>query len=159
MIVVGYSLDYKCVEATERRTDDWKTRNDRKTEDRKSGWAILDTCCNTSMAGKAWFEEYIRELPETERRKVLGPYKTEAKITFAAEQQHKSLAEYEVPVSLHGEETKIRVQILDTDIPLMISGEDMKRAGAIIDLRRERIILNGTEEAVSYTHLTLPTKA
>ena len=135
--------------ATDGRSDDEKTDNDERTKGRRGGWAILDTCCNASMAGKTWLEDYLRKLPEIRRREISGPYPTDAEVTFGAERQHKSLAEYEIPVSLHNETTKIRVQILDMDIPLMISGEDMKKAGAIIDLKREKIILNGTEREMS----------
>ena len=112
---------------------------------RGGGWAVLDARCDVSIAGKLWFESYRRGLPEAKRREISGPYATDIAIIFEEERRYKSLGEYEIPMSLYGKTTRMRVQILNSDIPLMISRKDMERARTTIDAENEETTPDNTQ--------------
>ena len=91
-----------------------------------SNCAALDTCCTSSVAGKPWLEMYLRELSVQDRNKVNGPRNGFRVFKFGNSAKLPSLGYYTVPVVIAGKKGTIDLDIIDSDIPLLMSKKAMK---------------------------------
>ena len=121
--------------------------------------AALDTCCTTSVAGENWLSIYLESLPQDYKSKVKGPLKGEKWFQFGNQGVLKSKAKYLLPARLGTTDTMIEVEIINSDIPLLLSKAAMKKAGMTIYLSEDaaevfnqKISLNTT----SAGHYVLP---
>ena len=99
--------------------------------------AALDTCCTTSVAGQNWLRIYLESLPKDLREKVDGPLKGEKWFQFGNQGVLQSKAKYILPACLAGRNVMIEVEIIDSDIPLLLSKSAMKKAEMIIYLSED----------------------
>ena len=121
--------------------------------------AALDTCCTSSVAGKKWLDIYCDALPHEMKRLIEGPYKGSKRFKFANMQSLKSTGTMRIPICPTGEIAMITVDVLPTDIPLLMSKKDMTRLEMIINLTKETASVKGKEVALESTsagHFILP---
>ena len=88
--------------------------------------AALDTCCTSSVAGRPWLDMYVQQLCEEERKKMTGPEHSKKLFKFGNNGKLRSLGKYSVPAVIGGKNCNIEFDVIDSDIPLLLSKKAMK---------------------------------
>ena len=121
--------------------------------------AALDTCCTSSVAGSNWLQIYIDSLPENLKTKVQGPNKGLKSFQFGNQGVLGSKGSYKIPIKPIGVVVMIDVDIIDSDIPLLLSKKDMKKQEMVIFLMEDKVEIKGKEVPLKTTsagHYILP---
>ena len=103
----------------------------------------LDTACTQSIAGEKWLRIYLEAMPNEMKDRVVGPIESGKPFIFGNNETLIAECYYELPIRISGENMKISVDIVKSDIPLLISKGDMKKMGMTIDLKNDRCFMNG----------------
>jgi hypothetical protein len=74
----------------------------------------------------------------------------------------KSDGEYELPVCMVGKQVRVKTDVVESDIPLLLSRSAMKKAGVKMDLENDTAVIMGkegisSELSSSYSSLQPPT--
>ena len=116
------------------------------------GCAILDTGCSKSVTSELWLEEYLTTLSEEELSKV----KYEISNTFfrfGDGTLYESKKKVKFPARVAGVDFLVNADIIEAEIPLLLSKGAMKKAGVIIDLKKDEVIMFGKKVRVLVTNL------
>ena len=105
--------------------------------------AALDTCCTSSVAGEEWLKIYKNSLPTDMKQKLKGPLESKKQFVFGNQGKLKSTARYIIPVRIGGVHNEISIDIIKSDIPLLLSKAEMKRLGITLDMRNDQGTING----------------
>ena len=104
--------------------------------------AALDTCCTSSLAGEKWTRIYLKSLPINLRKQVEGPLDSNKSFVFGNQGKLKSKARYKIPVKIGGELNHIMIDVINSDIPLLLSKGEMKRIGISLDMKNDKGYIN-----------------
>ena len=98
----------------------------------------LDTACTSSVAGKKWLKSYKKLLGKGKDGAIFEgiPYK---RFRFRNRQSLPSLGTYVIPAWIAGKACKLRLDVVASDIPLLISREAMRKAKVKIDVASNMI--------------------
>ena len=119
---------------------------------------LLDSGCPETVCGRAWLKCFKDSLSENERN-LIKESKSENTFRFGKGDVVKSLKRVIIPANLGGRNVYITTDVVETDIPLLISRELMKKAEAVLDFNRDTITLFGAEEKLHFTtsgHYAIP---
>ena len=105
--------------------------------------AALDTCCTSSICGEKWMKVYLEALPDDMKGKLIGPNKSNKHFLFGNQGRLKSIAKYKIPVKIGGEENIIPIDVISSDIPLLLSKGEMKKLGMSLDIKNDKGYING----------------
>ena len=77
---------------------------------------------------------------------------------FGGETCFKSKGEYSLPAVIAGKEVMIKTDVVESDIPLLLSRTAMKRAAIKMDLENDTATIMGKEVALNLTsdHYCIP---
>ncbi len=103
----------------------------------------LDTCCTANVAGEKWTNIYLESIPKELKHKVIGPTESKRQFIFGNQGKLKATAKYTIPVRIGGEENMITIDVISSDIPLLISKSEMKKLGIALDMKNDRGTING----------------
>ena len=95
--------------------------------------AVLDSACSSTVCGQSWIDNYIDSLDSDERGKVLRT-PSEKVFKFGAGEKQKSKETVSLPAFLAGHAVQINTDVVNSDIPLLLSKDAMKRAKVKLDL-------------------------
>ena len=121
--------------------------------------AALDTCCSSSVAGRPWFDLYSKELSLEDQSRIKGPEVSNKMFKFGNNGMLNSLGKYTVPVVIAGKRCMIEFDIIDSDIPLLMSKSAMKKMKMKINLENDTVDIWGTTlelETTNSGHYLLP---
>ena len=119
-------------------SDDEKGEMKNKLLGETFGCAILDTGCSKSVCSEIWLEEYIQTLEEKVKENI--KYETsDTLFRFGDNQVHQALKKVRIPAEIEGTKFMINADVIDSEIPLLLSLTAMKKAGVIIDTKNERV--------------------
>ena len=96
--------------------------------------AALDTCCSSSVTGMKWLQIFMKAIPKHLKHLLSGPHHSRTSFTFGNQQSLTSLGIYKIPVIINNEIHELDVDVIDSDIPLLMSKEHMKKLGIAINL-------------------------
>ena len=103
---------------------------------------LLDSCCSANVMGLEWKDAFYEDMSNTDRKEVKTlPGGTGFK--FGGESIVKSLGKYEFPCYIAGEKTTITADVVDRDIPLLISKAEIKKRGFKINLEDDSLEIKG----------------
>ena len=133
-----------------------------QTEDRKGTDedGVLDTGCISTVGARKWMNKRIEKMSERSR-KMMTVKPSSRVFRFGGGVTAKSLGLYTVPVNVGGKNTFLEMDIVDAPIPLLLSKQAMKKAGAVIDTRDDTILIFGKKidlRTVQAGHYALPLK-
>ena len=111
----------------------------------------LDTCCTANVAGEKWVKIYLETLPKELKDKTIGPMESKRQFIFGNQGKLKATTKYKLPVRIAGEENLIEVDIISSDIPLLISKGEMKRLGIALDMKNDKGTINGKPLSLNTT--------
>ena len=106
--------------------------------------AVLDSACTKTVAGCAWRDMYIESLSAKEKKQVrFLPGGTNFK--FGGGNSIKSEGRIQFPCTIAGQKTTITTDVVDSDIPLLLSKPDMKRLGFKLNMTDDSLEVNGNK--------------
>lgn len=120
--------------------------------------AVLDSACSSTVCGDSWINNYIQSLDKDDRQKVK---QTEGQrvFKFGGGTCLKSKGEYSLPAVIAGKEVMIKTDVVESDIPLLLSRTAMKKAAIKMDLENDTATIMGKEVALNLTtsgHYCIP---
>ena len=121
--------------------------------------AALDTCCTASVAGEPWLKLYIESLNEKDKKLVQGPKASNKSFQFGNQGILKSKAGYTIPAYLGGNPVMIDMDVIQSDIPLLLSKDAMKKANMALYLADDEAEVFGKRISLSTTsagHYVIP---
>ena len=118
--------------------------------------AGLDSCCSKAIMGIAWFKSYKMDIPDGLRDMIKGPYESGVSFIFGGGQSKGSLGRYIIPLQLHGYNCKMDVELVEANIPLLISIPAMGRAGIILDFSENKTTVFGVTRNMERTTTGYP---
>ena len=105
--------------------------------------SALDTCCSSSVTGMKWLKIYMQAIPKHLKHLLSGPHKSKTSFTFGNQQSLKSQGIYKIPVIIANEIHELSIDVIDSDIPLLLSKHHMKELGIAINLINDTATANG----------------
>ena len=120
--------------------------------------AILDSGASSSVTGKKWLQSYIEGLPDKEQRKV--EYRpSNSSFKFGNDKRFKSEHKVLIPAKIGETNVSICTDVVDTEIPLLLSKDAMKHAFTEINFVTDTVKMFGVEQEIEVTssgHYALP---
>ena len=107
------------------------------------GAAALDSCCTASVCGQTWMNMFLEELDDIDKEKVEGPFDSQKSFGFGNNGELESQRYYIIPVEMARKKTRMKVEVIQSDIPLLMSRKSMERAGIILDFKEKKITVFG----------------
>ena len=104
------------------------------------GCAVLDSGCSTTVCGVEWYEEYINQLSDFDKSKIVFN-ETSSTFTFGDGVTIKSCKQVTLPCYLGGKRSTITTDVVDCEIPLLLSKRSMKNVKMIIDFGNDSVKL------------------
>ena len=114
------------------------------------GSAILDTACTRTVCGSKWLFDYIESLSEEDRGKIRED-KSERMFRFGDSSQVKAIKNVVIPAVISGKQCKISTDVIDRELPLLLSKASLKKANAIINLKDDEAIMFGQSVKLEQT--------
>ena len=112
--------------------------------------AVLDSACSSTVCGIDWMEDYLCSLNEQSKLKVeRNPGKKQFK--FGGGEKLQSVGSFKIPAMIAGQEVMIITDIVDSDIPLLLSKTAMKKAGVKLNLQNDTAEIFGKNVYLSET--------
>ena len=121
-----------------------------------SGAGGLDTCCSRTIMGEIWFEDYKDLLSAEDRKLIVGPMETAVRFMFGDGGKLRSRGKYYIPVEIHGHKVKLAVELVESDIPLLISKTTMTKAAMVLDMAERKTTVFGVTRKMEETSLGHP---
>lgn len=122
------------------------------------GCAVLDSCCSLSVCGKEWLNCFLETIQTEERDKMeIKPSST--KFKFGTGDVVKSNGKLLLPAFIAGKKVNIETDIIDSDIPLLLSQNAMQKADTKIDFATDKISMFGKQIDLIFTssgHYAIP---
>ena len=104
------------------------------------GAMILDLGCSKTVCGTAWLETYLETLDSNQLLEV--EYENSSSVfRFGDGKRMRSLKRAIIPCVLAGKNISIRTDVVDCNIPLLLSKASMKKAGMIIDTNNDTVMV------------------
>jgi transposase InsO family protein len=112
--------------------------------------AVLDTACSSTVCGDGWMKSYLSSLNVEDLEKVVMR-EGEKIFKFGAGEQIKSKASYSLPVVLAGKPVTLITDVVDSDIPLLLSKNAMKGAKVKLNLENDTAEIFGVQVMLNHT--------
>ncbi len=113
--------------------------------------AALDTCCTASVSGEKWMDIYLQALPEHMKKRVKGPFTTGTEFTFGNNESLKSGKAFKIPIIIANDIHDIIVDVIPSDIPLLLSKTHMKEMGIALNMTDDTATAHGRPLKVNTT--------
>ena len=117
--------------------------------DETENCAVLDSGCVNTVCGKSWLNKFMGdsdycegELPMEESNKMFR---------FGNGKSFKSKGKVDIPANLGSHKVKINADVVDLDIPLLMSRNTMKKAGTKLDFVNDRVNMLGEDIDLNFT--------
>ena len=120
--------------------------------------AILDSACSSTVCGESWIRSYIQSLDEADKLKV-SCIQSHKVFKFGGGTCLSSRGEYRLPAVIAGKDVTIKTDVVESDIPLLLSRTAMKKAAIKMDLEHDTATIMGKEIALNLTssgHYCIP---
>ena len=118
--------------------------------------AGLDSCCSRTIMGKGWLSDYKKEAPYFMKKDIKGPEPSNVTFTFGNGGKMRSNGRYQLPVMIHGKLIRLAVELVSSDIPLLLSKSTMQKCGIVLDFSQNKITAFGRTENLRSTTIGHP---
>ena len=92
----------------------------------------MDTGCNVNVCGEKWLEEY-EDMLDGQDKKFVKEYKTDKYFRFGDGKSVQAHKRIKFPGYIGKERIEIETEVIESDIPLLLSKTFMKSLGMVID--------------------------
>ena len=112
--------------------------------------AVLDSACTSNVTGERWLQCYIDSLDDKDREQIV--YSEGSKMfKFGGGEKLPSIQKVVIPAVLADKAIKIETDVVQSDIPLLLSLSSMKKAGLKLDLENDEAEVFNKKIALDYT--------
>lgn len=112
--------------------------------------AVIDTACTKTVCGRTWLQKYINRLNER-NMKLIDIKSSQTGFRFGDGNTVYSRNLVTFPALIGSKSCNIECEVIDKNIPLLLSKSSLKKAEAVLDLRDDRVSMFGEQVNV---HLT-----
>ena len=122
--------------------------------------ALIDTGCSATVAGQDWARILVGSLSEESQAKV-EKHESVKTFRFGGGERRKSLGFWRIPCKLAGRKVMLETDVVEADIPCLLSKAALKRAGTVLKLETDQAEIFGRTidlESTSSGHYALPIK-
>ena len=122
------------------------------------GTAVLDSGCTKNVCGKTWLGCYLETLDKSQRSMV-KEFESGTSFKFGNGDSVKSLKRVKVPAYIGGKNVFIETDVIDGDLPLLLSKDAMKKAEMNIDFIHDNVTIFGHTQKLMFTssgHYCIP---
>ena len=119
---------------------------------------LLDCGATKTVAGSLWLDIYQQSLSEADKEHV-AKYKSEVKFKFGDGEVLTSKFTAIIPCTVGSRKVLLSVEIVDSNIPLLISNITMKKLKVNLNFEKDQITILGDEHPVGVTstgHYVIP---
>lgn len=107
--------------------------------------AVIDSGAPDTVTGTAWLEDFMNKL--TDEEKMLVTRKSSHKsYKFGDMPAVTSKETISLPMTIASREVMLTTDVVDVNVPLLMSKNALKKAGAVIDFKEDTIQIFGTTE-------------
>ena len=123
-------------------------------------FAILDSGCTKTVCGKSWMNVYRQSLSLEENEKIdKSMVSSDRSFKFGDGLLSKSVGKVKVPAKLSGAKVLIETDIVEQEIPMLLSRQSMEKANTIINFKTEEVFMLGCKQTLIKTstgHYCIP---
>ena len=106
------------------------------------GHAVIDSGCATNVCGNKWAMNYIHNTPEKHRENIKR-FQSKRQFAFGGGHTVKSMGKIMIPCWLAGIKGYLETEIVECDIPLLLSRETMEVHKFILNFAERTVQWNG----------------
>ena len=120
--------------------------------------AVLDSGCTKNVCGDSWLSNYLDTLTEVDQLQVSDEESTTS-FRFGDGNLVKSEKTVTFPAKIGHKNIMIRTNVIDTDLPLLLSKSAMKKANAKIDFLNDTVSMLDQKVNIVFTlsgHYAVP---
>ena len=120
--------------------------------------AVLDSACSSSVCGKEWLNNYLNSLNSDILNNVQRS-SSDKIFRFGGGTRLHSEGSFILPATLAGKKVTIKTDVVDSDIPLLLSKDAMKKACMKLDLESDTAEIYGKKIHLNCTssgHYCIP---
>ena len=120
--------------------------------------AVLDSGCTKNVCGKTWLDSYLNTLTEKDAQKVLEE-SSSSSFRFGDGNSKTVNKSVTIPARIGNQDIMIKTDVIDSDLPLLLSKEAIKKGDVKIDFARDKVsFLNQNVDIVftSSSHYAIP---
>ena len=111
---------------------------------------VSDSACSSTVCRDKWINNYIQSLDNRDRPKI-KQRDSQRVFKFGGVTCLKSKCEYSLPAVIAGKEVTIKTDVVESDIPLLLSRTAMKKAAIKMDLKNDTATIMGKGVALIST--------
>lgn len=126
--------------------------------DESRNFAVLDTGCSSTVCGIAWLNRYLDSLSEMDVSNVVEA-NSPTTFTFADGVTVSSLKKVKLPCCIGTKRATIETDVVDCNIPLLLSKRSMKKAEMMLNFSDDSIIIGDEKislRSASSGHYLMP---
>ena len=112
--------------------------------------AVLDCACTSTVCGQNWFEAFRDSLSDVDSAKIEENPGTKL-FRFGGGTVLGSKGSFKIPVYVAGMNLYIVTDVVESDIPLLLSKSAMKKAKMVLDLEHDMVTILGRKVALNET--------
>ena len=112
--------------------------------------AVLDSACSSTVCGRDWLENYIQSLHPNTRERI-DRKESNKNFRFGGGTVLPSEGSYLLPATLVGKNINIETDVVDSNIPLLLSKDAMKKASMKLDLETDTAEIYGKKVHLNCT--------
>ena len=112
--------------------------------------ALLDSGCTKTVCGEVWLKHYLQSLSFEEYKQV-QTFESSNIFKFGDTKNIKSLKKVKIPVVIADVSATITTDVVEYDIPLLLSKEAMKKAKTHIDFKEDKVIIFDKKIDICFT--------
>lgn len=122
--------------------------------------ALLDCGASKTVCGTLWMKIYKESLTEDLQQKI-KEFPSQSSFMFGEAKPIKSIHKLEIPCTLGGKDVYLSVEVVDANIPLLLSSESMRKLRVKMDFEKDEVTILGAHHTVGITstgHYVVPLK-
>lgn len=106
------------------------------------GSAIIDTACTRTVCGEKWLENYIEDLDQDQVSHLVQTVTTSCRpFRFGDGNVVHSNRKVKLPAKIGETKCYIETEVVQADIPLLLSKASLKKAGTVLDMENDRAVM------------------
>ena len=120
--------------------------------------AILDSGCTKTVCGNNWLKCYRETLNESENDNI-KLLESSSSFKFGDGNVVKSVGKVFIPIELSGKKVKLATEVINKNLPLLLSRESMKKAKTVINFHDGTCYMFGNKQNLQMTsngHFCVP---
>ena len=120
--------------------------------------AVLDCACTSTVCGRQWLNRYLESLSVEDYAKVKQTAGVRV-FKFGGGEKLTSVGCFKIPANIADNEVIINTDVVDSDIPVLLSKNAMKKTKIKLDLENDSAEIYGKQIALNHTtsgHYCIP---